>query len=67
MRLRILLFELLGRCLRFKILLFELLGRCLRPGLLRARFARLLLRNELNPAYPYHIFITCCITSALVG
>jgi hypothetical protein len=24
-----------------------------RPGLLRARFARLLLRNELNPSYPY--------------
>jgi len=27
--------------------------RCLRPGLLRARFARFLLRNEPNPTYPY--------------
>ena len=33
-------------------LLLKLFGRYLRPGLLRARFARLLLRNELNPAYP---------------
>ena len=33
--------------------LFEVSGRCLRPGLLRARFARFLLRNEPNPTYPY--------------
>ena len=36
--------------------LFEVLGRCLRPGLLRARFARFLLRNEPSPAYPYRVF-----------
>ena len=46
---------------------FELFGRCLRPGLLRARYTRLLLRNEPSPAYPYCIFITCCITSAVAG
>jgi len=39
----------------FRIVWF-LLGRCLWPGLLRARFARLLLRNELNPTYPYRGF-----------
>ena len=32
------------------------LGRCLRPGLLRARFARFLLRKEPSPAYPYRVF-----------
>ena len=40
-----------------QVFLIEILGRYLRPGLLRARFARLLLRNELNPAYPYRIFL----------
>ena len=38
--------------------LFEVLfERCLWPGLLRARFARFLLRNELSPAYPYRDFL----------
>ena len=32
------------------------LGRCLRPMLLRARFARLLLRNEPSPTYPYRVY-----------
>ena len=50
-------FEVFGRIPSGQINVFELIfGRCLRPGLLRARFARLLLRNELNPAYPYRIF-----------
>ena len=41
-----------------RVYVFELLlGRCLRPGLLRARFARLLLRNELNPTYPYRVYV----------
>ena len=33
----------------------------------RSRFVRFLLRKEPSPSYPYHIFITCCITSALAG
>ncbi|NBY11339.1 MAG: hypothetical protein EBQ77_10160 [Sphingobacteriia bacterium] len=37
-------------------MLFKLFWRCLRPGLLRARYARLLLRNEPSPAYPYRGF-----------
>ena len=50
-------FEVFGCVPSGQIIVFELIfGRCLRPGLLRARFARLLLRNELNPAYPYRIF-----------
>ena len=40
-----------------RVYVFELLfGRYLRPGLLRARFARLLLSNEPSPAYPYRGF-----------
>ena len=42
----------------FKILRLEIGidGFGLRPGLLRARFARFLLRKEPSPAYPYRGF-----------
>ena len=39
----------------FRIVLF--FWRCLRPGVLRARFARLLLRNEPSPVYPSRNFV----------
>jgi len=38
--------------MRLRILLFELSGRCLRPGLLRARL-RSVAFGELYPSYPY--------------
>ena len=45
-------------------LLIEILGRCLRPGLLRTRFARLLMRKEPSPAHPYRnlfeLFLVRC-------
>ena len=43
----------------FLFLVGLFLGRCLRPGLLRARYTRLLLRKEPSPSYPYRIFLFC--------